>query len=523
MEAELNDPCYGNRRHDVFAVIIVSFASVLAYHHIFFNEFSWDDGYLVLDNEAIRDISNVPSLFTEPWASRVGYTQGRLQNQPYFRPLALTSMAIDYAIAGPDPLVFHTTNLLLHILAAILLYLWLSRVVVRIPIKTPSEPSYSIWPFIFATLYALHPVHTEAVNVVSYRTTLLQGVFVFATLLALAPEQPTFRRLLAGTLSFASGLLSKETALVTPALLLLQDFFLVRFTRRRIATVYFPLAIVATAWLLYRSTLIGSGTYDFFEGLDAYQKVLLVPRILFLYIKLAIIPYPLCPFYDWWVIGVPRSPLEPDILAGTLFLIGLPVFIWIFSATVPRVSFGIAFFLIALLPVSHIVPFFDAAGERFMYVPLAGVLVALWGLCEHLSALRRAAYVVFVVLVVVLGSLTALRTAQWQNSETILKATTRYFPSSVSAHLGLAQIMLHDNRPAEAVEHLRTVTKLAPSLSIGYGLLAVALARSGHLDEARITLLKAPLPERNMPSAAQIARNEFLVRGELWLIQQLGM
>ena len=110
------------RRRNLVAVALIVTTAIVAYGRIIDNGFAWDDGYLVLDNPAIQDLSNVPKLFVQPWAAGTSYGLGARQNAPYFRPVALASMALDWSIAGPDPVVFHGMNLLLHIMSALLLW-----------------------------------------------------------------------------------------------------------------------------------------------------------------------------------------------------------------------------------------------------------------------------------------------------------------------------------------------------------------------------------------------------------------
>lgn len=530
------------------APVIVAAAAVISGLPVLFNDFAWDDTYLVPDNPAIRDLSNAPDILASPWASGVGYALGDVQNRPYYRPLALLSMAVDHAVAGgPDPRVFHATNLLIHVLAAVFLLLWLRRIWPRDLRPTPGagEEAGGGWggiPMIIAVLWAVHPVHTEAVALVTYRTSLLAGLFTFAGLWVLARSgdgRPAWPRVAGGLLCFALGLLSKETMLVFPALLLLAD--LVDPTRptvsrdllRRLKRVYLPLALLAVAWWAWRSHVTAGGIYDWFEGLQPWQKALMVPRVFFLYVRLCLLPYPLCPFYDWDILGVPASILEPDILAGLVLLIGIVAGAVLLRGRMPEVAFGFAFFLLALLPVSHLVPFFDAAGERFLYVPLAGMLVAGVGLVRTglgvfesrgswsgLAFVRRA---LLVIVVATFSVMTLARHAEWRDSETVLEASRRDFPFSVSANLGLGRLLLAEDRFAEAVVPLADVVRLSPRLSVGFGLLAAAQALSGDIRAARDTLTRAPLPEPRLPSAAQIARGELLRRGAADTARRVGL
>lgn len=503
------------------ALMALLLAVTVSYHRAFVNDFAWDDNYIVLDNPAIQDLSGVGDLFLSPWAMGVGYELGDTQNRAYYRPLALSSMALDWALAGPDPLVFHTTNLVIHLLTSVLLFLWLTRV-----FRWSAGPASWLWPLGVALLYAVHPVHTEAVNLISYRTTLLSGLFGFALLWVLSVREGGLPTIALGILFFACSLLSKETGLVFVGLLGLHDLYRDRLKPGRLVRVYVPLALVGAAYLLLRSQVTGGGVYSFFEGLDGFQMALMVPRVFFLYVRLCLFPDPLCPFYDWNVLGVPTGLLEPDILAGILVMAACLAGVFLLRRRAPLASFGLAFFLVALLPVSHIVPFFDAAGERFLYVPLAGFLVALAGLAAALRStpvLRSLGMAATALVFLGFSGLTMVRTAEWRDSETVLKATVRDFPTSLSAQMGLGRLLLEDGRPKEAVENLESVTRIAQNLAVGHGLLAVAKARSGDVRGARATLMSAPPPQARLPSAAQVARQEFIDKREARLLRAMDL
>lgn len=524
-------------RRTLLAAALIVGASVFAYSRTFCNGFAWDDAYLVLDNPAIQNLRNLPSLFLEPWAAGTGYSLGAQQNAPYFRPMAQASMALDWAIAGPDPVIFHLTNLLLHILTALLAGSWLLRVLGPAG-GDPAAPTGSRAPllaFVGALLWAIHPVHSEAVALVSYRTTLLSGLSIFAALRLLTPVAQVDRvhvsdtpawAAAAGVACFGAGLLSRETTAILPALLLTFDVFLGRLRRRRLLVVYVPLVVVGAAWWIARSSLTGTAIYTWFDGLSPWQSALMVPRIFFLYVRLAVFPWPLCPFYDWTVLGAPSSLLEPDILVGTLLLAATLAAVPLLRRHLPRVSFALAWTFVALLPVSHLMPFFDAAGERFMYVPLAGWILAAIGMAAALPempALRRLGVVLAAVVATAFIGLTFVRMGDWRDSETALRATTRDFPQSLSAHLGLGRLLLDTYRPGEAIPELAQVIRLGPSLAVGHGLLAVAQARNGDVTAGRRTLRDAPAPQPGLPSAVEIARTELQKARELDLARRMGL
>jgi hypothetical protein len=532
----------------------VAAAATIAYLPVFSNSFAWDDEYLVLKNPAIQKLSSIPGFFAESWAGGVDYELGKAQNKPYFRPMALTSMTLDWAVAGPDRVVFHTTNLIIHIVAAWFLFLWLLKV-----FQSARYDGRSAWneagvdagnspvtgvrrisapllaAFLGALVWAVHPVSTEAVNLVSYRTSLISGLTIFAGLFLLTPgPQPAdadhpktgVAAICIATLLYAAGLLSKETTLVMPGLLFVIDMAFRRFTMKRFAAVYLPLGVVALAWVAARSQFTGAGVYTYFEGLTVGQSILMFGRIFYLYIRLAFVPWPLCPFYDWGIMGVPKSILEPDIAAGFILAAGIVTATILTWRRSRMLSAGLAFFLMALLPVSHIIPFFDAAGDRFMYVPLAGIVLAFGGAFMDRPVDRKWKRPGFAALAVVIAGfmvLTFVRSDQWKSSESMLRVTTRDFPTSISAHLGLGRLLLEKGHPVDAQAPLKQVMDLAPNLAIGHALMAVAQARSGDIHGARMTLRRSPMAGSGEMSAVQLARNEFLKAKQQDLALRIGL
>jgi hypothetical protein len=503
------------------SLAILTFFGFVAFSPTFFNLFSWDDTYLVLENERIKDISNIAGFFKSTWAGGTSYELYNLQNRPYYRPVAEASLALDYAIAGADPLVFHLTNLVLHIASAIALFYLLRKVVTCVAPQTP--PSFLL---LVTLLWLVHPVHTEAVALASYRTTLLSGLFLFLSLLFLFSRKISWK-IAFGFFFYALSLLSKETSACLPLLLFLLDAYSKNLSKRKLALVYAPLCLVTLLWFLWHQSVTDSGIYDFFGGLSLWQKFLMAFRIFFLYVRLCVLPYPLCPFYDFYVLGVPSSLLESDILAGLVLFVLLVFLAMVTVKSFKLVSLGIAFFFVSLLPFSHIVPFFDPAGERFLYVPLAGFLIAtvagFFFMYQRFSSFRPALRWLAILTAFAFALLTFTRMQKWHDSKTILIETVKNFPNSVEARLGLGRLLLEEGNPCDAKPHLERALTLAKNTSAPFGLLATALAMCKDFKGARDLLMRAPLPERGLPSAVQIVRTELLKRRMFEVLKVLGI
>ena len=131
-----------------------------------------DDAYLVVQNPAIHSLSRVPSFFVEPWGGGAGGTDHAGVNAAYFRPLTTLLHAVEYQLFGARAWGFHLGSCLLHALATALATLLAARMV----------GAGSAVPA--GLLFAVHPVHSEAIAAVSYQTTLLAALLAMLALVA---------------------------------------------------------------------------------------------------------------------------------------------------------------------------------------------------------------------------------------------------------------------------------------------------------------------------------------------------
>ena len=124
-------------------------------------EFLWDDHHLIEDNMTINRWSKVTRVFTTDIASGAG---GKYN---FYRPLQIISYMFDYWLWKLNPIGYHLTNILLHILTALCLY-WLINLIFKQPMLA----------FLSSVLFVVHPVHTEAVAYISGRADSLALLFM---------------------------------------------------------------------------------------------------------------------------------------------------------------------------------------------------------------------------------------------------------------------------------------------------------------------------------------------------------
>lgn len=444
-------------------------------------DFAWDDHYLVVENTALHNFESAGDWFVSPWAAGSESSQGREQNALYWRPFTQASYALDWVLGGGSPSLFHLTNSLLHGLVSglVALLLWL----LWIPLGNRVE-TQGFGALLGGVLFAVHPLHTEAVYLITYRTTLLASLGVLGALVLHLQK----KHYLVVLIPFAMGLMAKEEAIVVPPLLVLLDLNMGRFPTKwgDILRRYTPVALLSAAYLVLHSQLTGGAQLDFFSGQESDTVVFTMLKVFWLDVRLLFVPWPLTPFYDWTLFPYAHHPFHGEVFLGASLLAGSlyfcvrslirraksPAFLWI------------GFFLIALLPYTHVVPFFDVAGERFLYLPsvafcgFAAMLATRW-----MVSFPRLTGVVTLTWILFFVGLTLYRGPDFQHTRSLLEATQSYFPRSFSAAYELGRAELKAEKPEKAEAQFRRAFKALP-LEIAALCAAESLRQQGKWEEA---------------------------------------
>ncbi len=459
-----------HRRFSVLAGLALLAAGLVAYANALTADFVWDDVSSVLQHRHVQDPSKIFQLFREDQ-----HAFGRGEGN-FYRPLVSVSFMIDYALArganpeaapmDVDPFLFHLTSVLWHVAASILL----CAVMVRLDAPR-------IVAFATALLYAVHPLHTEAVAYVSGRADSMAAAFMFAALLCALVQGDSRRRLIGTVLAglfFILALLSKESAAIFPFLLL--AVMLLRpmpedsseeseaprrdvYLRRML-----PVAVTAVIVVIYgllRLTVLhfGSGGDSTAPGFGA--RLVDAGQAFALYIRLIFLPTGL--HMERTLDGVPGWAA----LVGYVLMAGcVALAIYGLRTGRRRVALGMAWFLITWFPISGFIPINAPMAEHWLYVPLAGFLWAMVELvAEPLrrsdSGRRAAAVAVYAVFLLFLG-LTLDRNRDWKDNVSLFRATLRENPNSIRVHYNLA--VTYDevvkNNPVGARRHYERVVAL---------------------------------------------------------------
>src|SRR3989344_3086158 len=195
---------YLKQRPNLVIVIVIVIVGVSLYANTLNNELFWDDDQFILENQYIRDWNYFSKFFSE------NVIAGALRQTDYWRPALLTVFSIEWHLWGPSPFGFHLTNTAFHIANAILLFFILEKIFHR------------RWLSLFASvIFLIHPLQTEGV---SYANSLGDSLSVFFMFLGLSAYL-NGKKILRPLIFFALALMSKETAIIFPGLLLFVEFF----------------------------------------------------------------------------------------------------------------------------------------------------------------------------------------------------------------------------------------------------------------------------------------------------------
>ena len=448
------------------------------------NEFVFDDIGVIVENRAVTRF-DLEAIWTSPY-----WPAG--QGNGLFRPLTTTTYAASWAIGGGSFFPFLAVNLLLHAAVCLLLLFLLRNLFPRRP--------WIVWGG--ALLFAVHPIHVEAVVGIVGRAETLAALFVLAAALAwLRGEQAGGRaaRLLA-PLFWLLALLSKEGSIALPGLLLAHrlGWLPSKAAGRRLRAADALWAIAALLALALRIRALGGldapgAAYvdNPLAHVDPITRILGACGVLARQLLQMAVGRGFSADYSF-------AEVRPG---GALSLLGLPVllllaagvFFWLRAGRRTAAGYGFAFFLCFWLVTSNvIVPIGTVQADRLLYLPSAGLLVLAVAAAGSLGGARfsrKAGALLFAAAVVWNGAGSAARTADWRDQRSLFEAAARVAPLSAKAHANLAALDLRTESPEAA---RRVLERIAPVVEAGgdrYGPLLQREAKArlflGETDRAR--------------------------------------
>lgn len=436
-------------------IVFIVCATVLVYMHVPYASFMpIDDGSLTYKNPIVTEY-------------RIGETFSTYDPELYV-PLTLMSYMVDYTVGGEDPAVFHITNLLLHIINALLVFLLTKKLV-----KNP-------WaPFVAGLVFALHPLHAETVMWIAARKDLLSAAFFLSSILLYIQFRISGRRVpyYLSLALFAFALLAKVVTATLPLVLLLIDD-VVQTKQKHHSHHKLPYAALALAFLLIG--ILGK-TLSFYQ-ITFFQTFLLAGKSAVFYLQKLIIPTDLSIFHQQ------ISPIHIAAPEFSLPLVGL-LLLYLIALKGRQInkliSFGILWYGVTLLPnlanfsrLSKESIFF--ASDRYAYLPSIGLIILT---AYGLSKLHTTYYKLLTGLaIVLLATLTHLQSLTWLAPTPLFAHAITVEPRTHMAHTMLGILAQNNERHTEAITHFRDALELAPTFANAKAHLGLSLIKDGQIN-----------------------------------------
>lgn len=366
-------------------------------------EFLFDDVVLLVANDCWRGFDQLASALDSGTCS--------------YRPFRYVTFALDYTFFGLDSTWMHVSNLLYHMIVVSLVFLVFRRY-------------SSAWvAVLLALVWAVHPVHMDSVAYISGRRDVVSTLFFLLAFLQLAhvpTKQWRLRHLILGLVFYVLGLLTKEMAVTLPAVVVwavVVGFWHKSASIKRHLARYWPGYVfslaIAVAFVVHRGVINsasalhgqwwgGTVSTNFATALALYPR----------YLGLMVWPDPLIGDYFPTTIPLAAGFTDPRSLLGLALIVSLLAVIAValkrgWTAT----AVGLGWFLLTMLPVSHIFPHHELFAEHYLYLPSIGLVLALTPIFQRmLSSTRRMKTVALIaigLIVVAFSVRVAKRAPAW--------------------------------------------------------------------------------------------------------------
>ena len=489
----------------VFLAVLTWIVFGQTLRHDFVN---YDDPRYVYQNTRITNGLDLAGI---AWA----FTHIHAEN---WHPVTTISHMLDCQLYGLKAGGHHFTNVLLHTVAVVLLFLVLQQM------------TGAIWRSAFvAALFAIHPLHVESVAWVAERKDVLSGVFFTLTLLAYVhyARAPSIWRYVTVALTFALGLMSKPMLVTLPFVLLLLDYWPLKRIRTEESRAGRQLLrlFAEKVPLMALSAVSSTATYLAQRGALGWTEQLpILARInnafvtYVIYVRQMFWPAKLAVFYPHPENRLPQ--LEIGLAVALLACITTTALV--LRKVAPYLITGWFWYLGMLVPVIGLVQVgWQGHADRYTYLPQVGLYIAgTWAIADLTASFRRRILLGAAALLII-GALswTAwIQTSYWRDSETLfthalavtgkndvaennlgivflqrgeldkaiakLQAAIDLRPENGPAHNNLAKAFLQKGQLAEAMIHYRKFLEIEPQNVEARNILGTALIQQGHVREA---------------------------------------
>ena len=516
----LNKIYISSDRQKLIVYIVLVVVTLAVFWQMNHYDFVFEDSAYVTENSHLQS-GITPDGFL--WAFSTRYAD-------LWNPLVWLSFMVDYQLHGLNAGGYHLTNLILHVMSALLLFWLFNRM------------TGAIWKSAFvAALFALHPLHVESVAWIAERKDTLSAFFWMLTLCLYVyyTEKPVIRRYLPVLLCFACALMSKPMVITLPMVMLLLDYWpLDRLGSRKVVTSmpevmpvsinkekkknilknesikknisvpnnqkssetkiggiiplwqlwekipFFLLSIVMVIITLYNPKALDSSKLI---QIPLISRLANAPVAFVTYLVKTFWPYDMAIFYPF----SEQLPLW-QVLGAFLLILIITAAVIVMIKRLPYLFAGWMWFSITIAPVIGIIQISRTApysmADRYHYLPSIGLGVMMaWGipaLIKNEEIGKKILFPAGMIFLTVLSFISWNQCGYWKDSINLFSHTLKITDNNwiIYSNRAFAYHNLRNYR--QAIEDYNMVSKIKPGYAIAYNNRGIAYGNLGQYQRA---------------------------------------
>ncbi len=460
-------------------LVIILFVTLLVYLNHFDNPFFFDDYHTITENESIRSLNNWTSFFSN------ANTFSSLPANRSYRPVITLVNAIDYSLANGLNSKYYHYHIFFWFLVLIILIFRLTKHIYK---KSLEKHQWIGITALFATAwFALHTANAETINYICARSDSFSSLCVVAAVLLYS--SPFGKKWHLYLIPMIIGIWTKQTGVMVFPILLI---YIILFENHSLITNFkkdpkqkiiqvlkkiAPTAIITTSLFLFNQYyLTPQETVSTNYTITRFEYISTQCYVITHYLGNFILPINLSADPDITII---KPWYNFKILLGVLIILGM-LFLMVktaFKKELRPISFGIAWFFIALLPTS-LNPLFQIANDHRMFFPFIGLFIAVpWGILIILEKYdifkKNKKYTIGIVIVLLTilighGYGTFQRNKIWNSEESLWLDVTKKSPKNGRGQMNYGLTQMEKGKYDVALEYFNKANKLTPNYYILY-------------------------------------------------------
>jgi len=462
----------------IFIILIITF--ITFYPCLKCDFFNWDDPEYVYRNMTIRELNleNLKTIFTT-------FVSGH-----YF-PLVLLTYSIEYYFFKLNPSVYHTTNIIIHLMNCIFVF-YLAFILSSRSVSTA---------FITSLLFAVHPLKVESLAWVSQRKDVLSCFFYIPSLICyinyMKKGKIYFYYL--SLLLFILSLGAKPMSVTLPFVLILYDCIIEKKVNRKTLLEklpFFTAAIILSVINIIELYLQETERQG--HSFNLLNNIVISGYVLIFYLKKTLLPFNLCFFYPY-----PQN-LHEKIPGEYFFYLPLSIIFIIITVIISKysskITWGILFFIAAIFPVLQLIPVPGSAiaADRFTYIPSIGLSYVAGETFTWFYRKKKKQIFNIIMIVIITGLITGLsflshqRCYVWKNSITLWSEVIEKYPGYMAIpYLQRGNAYLEKEEYVSAISDYNEALKIIPNYPLVYNNRGIAFEKINRPEDAIEDFTKA--------------------------------